>query len=308
MGSFFKGLLLAGGIMLLTVASFNYLVDPYWFSEKRISGFNDVRTDVLYSHAPVANVYRLSVKDPRAEFAIIGPSIILRGISVCNYPYLEKIAISSMSLEESLLILKRMLKEARVKKTIFIEVCGNRRHSRVSDNRYANVLSLRITLHSLKTIRASYQTKNRLTCAPAPADPGMAGSMEKLIEGMEVLRLLDQDELFLWKKEMAGLRSDTTLKHRVIFFTSPLPAEIMERHEYKEIYQRVSDQLSAAIADMRRFIGDHVELSFVNLKDVGIGAEYRFGNNNFYNGWYDALHYKPVIGDQVLEHLFDAVR
>lgn len=297
------------GLFLLVTGAVNYLIDPYWYRDKRTKYINSLPIADIDQIIPVLNVFRLHSKGDAVKFSIIGTSHVFRGISDCNYPFLEKIAVSQMSIPESSVLLQKMLERSSVQKTVFIEVCGINQLPTVRDENFFNrIFSLRSIGYSIKTIKnnlISPQVATTPACTPFIGKTDTLHSIDELNSKVELLRPLIAEEITYIKKMSAiGYQPKNRLQHQVIFFISPLPSETMEKEKYRLINQKLSMQMKKIIISMQSS-GSRIRFKFINLLDTEIGKEYQFKRNNFYDGWYDGAHFKPVIGDKVMRYLLN---
>lgn len=307
-GSFLKGFGITMGLFLFVIGSVNYLVDPYWYREKRINNFNRLPISDIENHIPILSVYRLHAKGKNVKFSIIGTSHILFGISECNYPFLEKIAAPAISIEESSRLMQKILAEATVSKTIFIEVCGiNNLPNLRDDNFFNRIFSLRTAIYSLRTIKTNLVNHQQAT--PLPCIPYFGRTNPAARHPAPApLRLFTAEELTTIKESyQIDHQPKNTLQHQVIFFVAPLPFETTQKEIYKINIPRLSIQMQKTISSMQSNAYG-VRFKFINLLDTEIGKEYQFRKNNFNDGWYDGNHFKPIIGDQVVRYLIDHSR
>lgn len=307
--SFFKGFSISILLLLSMVAAFNYLIDPYRYRIERIRYLNYLPIPEIDHIAPVKNTFMLHSKGNQVRFSIIGTSHVSFGIPGCDYPFLEKIAFSSMSITESREILQEILAGASVKKTIFIEVCGiNDLPTVRSDNFYERIFSLRSIIYSIKTIRTNvfnHQTAANIFCKPYVQNVEPLNSIDELNSKLIPLRpLTDKETEAIQEMGKIVGQGKPHLQHQVIFFIPPLPSETMEKERYKLLNRQLSVKLQKAISSMSSS-GGGISFKFINLLDTEIGKEYQFGKNNFYDGWYDGSHFKPIIGDKVIKYLMD---
>lgn len=307
-GSFLKGFGVTIGLFLSVIGLVNYLVDPYWYREKRINNFNRLPISDIENHIPIMSVYRLHSKGKNVKFSIIGTSHVLFGIADCNYPFLEKIAAPAISIEESSRLMQQILAEATVPKTIFIEVCGiNHLPTLRDDNFFNRIFSLRTAIYSLRTIKTNITDQQQSTpplCIPyfvktSPAARHLAPAPLRLFTAKELTAIKESYQI--------NHQPKTFLQHQVIFFVAPLPFETTQKEIYKINIPRLSMQMQKTISSMQANIHG-IRFKFINLLETEIGQEYQFRKNNFNDGWYDGNHFKPVIGDQVVRYLIDHSR
>lgn len=309
---FLKGFVVAMGLTLLFIAVLNYLVDPYWYRDNRMKNLNYYPIYEVVNVVPVMNVYRLYAKGPLVKYSIIGTSHVQRGIANGDHPALEKIAASAMDIRESTEVVKKILSAASVPKTVFIEVCGINHVPNIRDGAfYTKVFSLRTTMYSLRTIRKNLfdqqQPEQQETSvgmsATRPTDA--LRSLSELNAAIVPLRLVTNEEMGImvdmWKEQ---LKVKNHLQHQVVFFTSPIPKETMENEKFRLINQQISKQMQGVIHAIQS-LNPNLKFKFINLADTQIGNEYQFRKGDFYEGWYDGTHFKPIIGRQVIQHLID---
>lgn len=304
---FFRGFIIAMGSFFLIIAAINFLVDPFWYRENRIKYFNYLPINEITNTAPLMNIVTLYSKGPDVKFSVIGTSHVLAGITNCDYPELEKVGFSAMSIPESQRVLQKILLEATVSKIIFIEVCGINDIPPIRDVSFlSKIFSLRTLVYSIRTMKHNLLNDQQLKielCAPYTPNIDTIKSIDELNSKQIPLRAITSKEfmsfrqLFIFKDV---LKND--LKHQVVFFISPLPQETMENEKYRLINQKLSKQMHQVVDDIQS-ANHQISFKFINLADTEIGDEYQFRKGNFYEGWYDGNHFKPVIGHQVLRYL-----
>lgn len=309
MGPFFQGFVIAMGLLLFIVGAVNFLVDPYFYREQRIRYFNYLPIITIGDIAPVKNVFRLYSKGPNVKFSIIGTSHILWGITDCNYPEMEKMAVSAMTLKESTEILQQILVKAKVRKTVFVELCGVKALSAIRDHDFlTRTLSLRTTVYSLRVIRNNlfnHQTIRNTLCMPYFPYSSNVKSLAGLESSSTDLRPVKAEEIAAIKKMYAiNDQLKNNLQHEVVFFTAPLPSEIMEKEKYKQMNREISSQMAKTMTAMQSS-NAQIKFRFINLVGTEIGKEYQFRKGNFFEGWYDGTHFKSRVGDQMVKYLID---
>ncbi len=298
---------MAMALFLCVIGLLNYFTDPYWYKENRTRNFNYYPINEVVNVIPVMNVFRLYAKGPEVKYSIIGTSHILRGVSDADQPALEKIAVSAMDISESTEVLKKILSEATVPKTIFIEVCGINNEANIRDGSfYTKVFSLRTTIFSLRTIKYNlFNQDHNIRILKQPKNPDTLKSLVELNGEIIPLRPITNEEIRMMDEMwMVNHQLKNNLQHKVVFFISPLPKETMEEEKYKLINQQVSKQMQGLV-DSMQLRSHRLKFGFINLADTKIGNEYQFRNGNFYKGWYDGTHFKPIIGTQVVQYLID---
>lgn len=306
---FLKGFGIIMVSFLSIIALVNCLVDPYRYREKRIPYLNYLPVNGISHSMPLMNVFKLYSKGDLAKFSMIGTSHVLLGMSDCNYPAVEKMAVSTMSISESSELLQRILVGASVQKTVFIEVCGVDHFQNMRDDSFYNkILSLRTTIFSVRTIAKnllSPQTATNAFCLPEVPKVDTLKSMAQLNSVRAPLRQVTDEEIVAIKKiAKVNYKLKNHLQHQVVFFIPPLPSETIENEKYRLINLHLSEQLQKTISSMQ-LSGSGIKFKFINLTDTEIGKEYQFKNGNFYDGWYDGTHFKPIIGDQIIKYLIE---
>ncbi len=306
-GPFINGFMIAMGSLLLIIGTVNFIVDPFWYREKRVKYFNYLPINEITNTAPLMNIATLYSKGPNVKYSVIGTSHVLAGIKNCEYPELEKVGVSAMSIQESQRVLQKILLKATVSKTVFIEVCGINDIPQIRDVSFLNrIFSLRAFVYSIRTMKHNFLNDQQLKielCAPYTPNIDTIKSIDELNSKQIPLRPVTSQEILALKemfKFKDGLKKD--LQHQVVFFTSPLPQETMENEKYRLINQKLSEQMQQVVDSMQS-ANHQIKFKFINLADTKIGNEYKFSEGNFYEGWYDGTHFKPVVGDQVVKYL-----
>ncbi|MNK30639.1 hypothetical protein D3C87_490590 [compost metagenome] len=306
-GPFLKAFLITIGVILSIIVSVNYLVDPYWYKDHRIKDVNSLPINDIANYAPLMNTFRLYSKGPKVKFSIIGTSHISLGIPG-NYPFLEKIAVNTMNIDESSEVLQKILEEASVQKTIFIEMCGNNPTPLRKDIFCNDLFSLRTTFNSIRTIKLNLLNNQSLTSTLDSINTrkiDTSKSINELNSKLAPMRPLNNNEIASIKKmHKITFKNKKHLTHQVIFFLPPLPLETMKEEKYKRLNAKIALQLQKEINSMQ-IHNSLIKFKFLNLVGTEIGNEYQFGTDNFYDGWYDSTHFKPIIGDQVIKYLMD---
>jgi hypothetical protein len=296
-------------VFLITICLINYLIDPYRYRNKRLKYINDAVIEAFYSEAPVLNIFNYQNKYNDAAFYIIGTSHILRGISNCNNQNVIKLGVSSLSFEESIQIANKILEASRSPKKIFIEISGKQtvlspRHRSL----FRKLFSLRTTIHSLKTFQSSILNHNNLIntsdlCNPyIPEEQKLKNINEVEKTSKSTLQFLTLNDYNHIEKTARFNKQKNNFKHQIVFFISPIPFERIERKKFKELNKQNSRNLRKVINSIKTN-NNTIEFSFVNIIDTEIGWEYQFRYNNFYEGWYDGDHFKPIIGKQIMTYL-----
>ncbi|GEM_PF-5099866 len=302
---FSKGLILGLLGPLLVVGFFNLIIDPYRLSEDRIAGVNDaISPQNFLGESALVNAYKAYSKGDSAHISLIGTSHLAKGVPIVDKPHIEKIALGGLTLDEAFRIAQMIIDQSKVSKTILIELGSTRETKRGKPlNFQMRYLQAKTTRESIRLIRKSISVKDQKDKFV------ITTRFNKLPERAELLEQKDKLIAYLQLNRskldslLSGLNTnDEKLKHRIIVFTSILPAQLVDIFGIRDLIESNHREISQIVADANTRT-DHIEMVFVGMMDSSIGYEYLPWTESFHKGWYDFNHYKPVLGEQILEHL-----
>lgn len=311
MSQFFKYFMIVATCTLFMVLSINYVVDPYSIRGQRLKGINERVVPSAALTKYISDVYKANNKGDAVKYSFVGTSHVGSGIDEKKNYFLEKIATNSMSIYESEWVLRKILEESNMSKTIFIEVCSKSDHDRpIHPEVFQNLVSLRNFVLSLKTVLHN-QAPERFPFLPKEEQQLVSDtvkSLSVLTSEKTLLRTMTTQEINIFNAIRAGkIETKARLKHEIVFFIPPLPHETMTMNNRSEFYNPLVAQLEK-IFNTSVPSQNNLKFSFVNLLDKNIGKNYQFKNSNFSIGWYDSTHFTPAIGDEVISYLIDYVK
>lgn len=303
---FALGFLMSFGILTVLIGALNGLIDPYQFSKSRLEGVNDVFSNENFrGEKALTKAFNFASRADEARVSMVGTSHLKRGFSITSGPGFEVFALSDLKLAEAIDLLQIIIDESKVSKTILIEV-GRNLKSRRSDKLTWNerFFSLKTTIKSIRMIGrsielrdADYKYKVRdIVPGPMPKLEYYKNQREEIVKGI-VSDEIPLDSLFA-RVDI----NNSDLEHTVIFFTSPLPFGLIRELELQEIVESRQHQLQQRIEALNSD-SKSVKFKFLGFWGTSLFEDYRPWTDSFLDGWYDDDHYKPVIGDQLLNQL-----
>lgn len=289
---------------LITIGLFNFVIDPYQLSKNRIAGINDAISHRNFlGESAIQNAYVAYAKGDAAAASIIGTSTIARGIRVEENPNVEKIALGGLVLTEGLEIAQTIIDESNVPKVILIELGSTKKVKRGQPLSFQmRFLQVRTTSESARLLHRSisargrkYKFFQRATTTELPELPELLEKKKELLEYLQS-NIKQLDSLIL------TLKPNKSIKHKVVFFTSLLPAGFVDLLEIQQLVDSTHREARRIVkeADQEE---ESIEFGFIGVMGTPIGSEYLPWTESFHDGWYDFNHYKPVIGEQLLKYL-----
>ncbi len=293
-------------IMLSAIITLNYLINPYHYFNSGILNDGNFTSFKLFK-LPSKDIimYKLlrDIETTEADTVIIGSSRVLRGFDTCNKPHILKIPKPGMSLNETKILLKEVLKKESVK-TIFIEVLwigstAEQMEFVKKPNFFEASLSLNSILVSVNTLFDYFQTDESYVYPNCNCifDQSFSYEHEEYYKKVFKQRLSNFSV-----NHFAGLLNDIAKEGKkfknvnIRFVVLPYHKDLVDFTFSPLNSEKLRNQISN-IRDKFKF------MDFISYTDfIQLSPDF---NRTLYNEefWYDRNHFKPVIGDMFLKYM-----
>jgi len=282
-------------LILFLIFIFNYIVNPYkYFSKQGILAKGNFLTISFFSSAPSDLImYKMTqdIKNTNFEKIIIGSSRILYGIDTCNSDFL-KVGIPGITVNETKILLTESFKKEKIKE-IFIEISiSNENRGKMSiikpsfwDSNFT-FNTLFISLKSLVEYIFSDKNYTSPNCKFLLNSKSLAYTKEEdYIKYYQDFLTNNFDEKVLsYIKSL--MQEYKNYNKKIIFFISPINSKIY----FDKFDLLKTSKFKNRINSIKKKYGEFI---FIN--------DYRLDNlNNQNNLWYDLNHFKPELGNKLI--------
>jgi len=282
-------------LILFSIFIFNYLVNPYkYFSKSGIISNGNYLTDSFFSRTPISTIMykiREDIKNTHLSKVIIGSSRVLYGINTCEGKYL-KVAIPGITTNQIIALLNESLKKDETNK-VFVEVgISNEKNQKAIFNKptfWDANFSFNVLYISVKS-SIDYIFSNKYFAYP---------NCDYIVDSNIFRNTKDFHYFDYYKKNLSNELGEDILLYiktvmskieksnkEIIFFISPINIKI-NTHQF---YQLETELFKKELEIIKNKYGS---FKFINSFNLTIPK-------NEEELWYDLNHFKPLLGDILL--------